>query len=51
MANYVNQLQKQAADFGIQSTPTLVINNIAVAGVQDIDVYKQIVDKILSENK
>ena len=51
VANYVNQLQKQAADFGIQSTPTLVINNIAVAGVQDIDVYKQIVDKILSENK
>ncbi|MFL2634261.1 MAG: DsbA family protein [Dehalococcoidia bacterium] len=51
VTNYVNQLQKQAADFGIQSTPTLVINNIAVAGVQDIDVYKQIVEKILSENK
>tara|TARA_Y100001970_G_scaffold292717_1_gene435431 strand:+ start:3064 stop:3759 length:696 start_codon:yes stop_codon:yes gene_type:complete len=51
VSNYVSQLQKQAADFGIQSTPTLVINNIAVAGVQNIDVYKEIVAKILSENK
>jgi len=51
VTNYVNQLQKQAADFGIKSTPTLVINNIAVSGVQDIDVYKEIVEKILFEEK
>ena len=51
VVNYVNQLQKQAADFGIKSTPTLVINNIAVAGVQEIDVYKEIIEKILSEEK
>lgn len=51
VSNYVSQLQKQAADLGIQSTPTLVINNIAVAGVQDINVYKEIVTKILSEEK
>jgi len=51
LTNYINNLQKQASDFGINSTPTLVINNIAVGGIQNIDVYRQIVEKLLAEDK
>jgi len=44
---FLKQLQSQATAYGIQSTPTVVINGVAVAGIQDITVYRQIVEKLL----
>jgi|TARA_B110000263_G_scaffold144474_1_gene125300 protein-disulfide isomerase len=46
---FLKQLQAQAQAYGIQSTPTVVINGVAVNGIQDITVYRQIVEKLLME--
>ncbi len=46
---YLSQLENQATTYGIESTPTLVIEGIAIRGVQDISVYRQVIDKILED--
>jgi|TARA_B110000438_G_scaffold301318_1_gene355892 protein-disulfide isomerase len=48
---YLSQLERQATAYGIQSTPTLVINDVAIRGVQDISVYRQVIDKILEDKQ
>lgn len=48
---YLTQLEKQATEYGIQSTPTLVIEGVAIRGVQDISVYRQVIDKVLEDKQ
>lgn len=49
MLTYVEQDAELAASLGIDSTPSILINDRPIIGLQDYEVYRQVIDEELAK--